>query len=131
VQALLFIKSKSRGVLSEANEVSRIEGPFGRSFGKLRTGLRTGYNNYVLRIYLLCLNKSFYIGHTNNLKKRYKEHCDGLVKYTKSLRPLKLVYYETYNTKSEAIRREKQLKGWSRQKKINLIRHKHPTKNNK
>jgi len=77
---------------------------------------------------LLCSNKSFYIGHTNNLKKRYKEHCDGFVKYTKPLRPLKLVYYEKYKTKVEAVSRERQLKGWSRQKKINLIKYKHPAK---
>jgi len=77
---------------------------------------------------LLCGNKSFYVGHAQNLNKRYKEHCDGLVKYTKNKKPLKLIYYKSYKTKAEAMKREKQIKGWTRQKKINLIKYGHPTK---
>ncbi|MCK4554455.1 GIY-YIG nuclease family protein [Candidatus Parcubacteria bacterium] len=77
---------------------------------------------------LLCNDNSFYTGHTNNLKLRYKQHCWGEVNSTKNKRPLKLVYYEIYNTKEEAMMREKQLKGWTRQKKINLIKFGHPIK---
>lgn len=77
---------------------------------------------------LLCADNSFYIGRTGNLKLRYEQHCYGLVKATKGKRPLKLVYYETHNAKEDAMCREKQLKGWTRQKKINLIKYGHPTK---
>lgn len=77
---------------------------------------------------LLCSDNSFYVGHTNNLKSRYKQHCWGEVDATRSKRPLRLVYYENHNIKEDAIRREKQLKGWTRQKKINLIKYGHPTK---
>lgn len=80
-------------------------------------------------VYLLLLNdESFYIGYSGNLKERLKAHQDGLVFSTKGKRPLKLVFYEKYATEIEAIRREKQLKGWSRLKKINLIKYGHPTK---
>jgi predicted GIY-YIG superfamily endonuclease len=78
--------------------------------------------------FLLCSNNSFYSGHTNNLKQRYKQHCFGEVKSTINKRPLKLVYYENHETKEQAMKREKQLKGWSKIKKINLIKYGHPTK---
>lgn len=88
--------------------------------------------NVMYKIYiLLCFNNSFYTGHTSNLKLRSAQHNQGLVKATKNLRPLKLVYYESFATKAEAMKREKQLKSWSRQKKINLIKYGHPTKINK
>ena len=81
------------------------------------------------RIYiLLCFDKSFYTGHTSSLKQRFKQHQNGEVKSTRNKRPLKLVYYEIYNTKEEAMMREAQIKPWSRQKKINLIKYGHPTK---
>jgi len=77
---------------------------------------------------LLCYNQSFYIGFTNNLKRRLKQHQRAEVNYTSHLLPIKLVYYEKYNTKIDALKREKQIKGWSRQKKINLIKNGHPNK---
>jgi len=51
-----------------------------------------------------------YIGFSENLKKRIKEHQDGLVTATKNRRPLKLVYYEACLVKEKAIAREKALK---------------------
>jgi len=77
---------------------------------------------------LLCLDNSFYTGHTGNLKLRYRQHNTGNVKTTANKRPVKLVFYENHKTKEEAMKREKQLKGWTRQKKINLIKYGHPTK---
>jgi len=66
-------------------------------------------------------DNKFYIGQTNNLKQRLKEHNSGLVRTTKNRKPLKLVYYETYNTRKEAVDREKYFKthkGWNERKKL-------------
>jgi len=51
-----------------------------------------------------------YIGHTDNLKFRFQKHNLGLVKSTKRYKPWKLIYYETFPTRSQAMKREKQLK---------------------
>ena len=62
-------------------------------------------------VYILKLaNNSLYIGYTNNLKRRFKEHLNGESKYTRSRRPLKLVYYEAYFSDKDARLREKRLK---------------------
>jgi len=75
---------------------------------------------------LLCCDNSFYIGFTINLTKRLKNHNNKQGSfYLRSKLPVKLVYYETCPTKEEAIKREKQIKGWSRIKKINLIKYGH------
>ena len=73
---------------------------------------------------LLCSDGSYYTGVTNNLYLRLFQHEMGEVPrcYTYSRRPLKLVYYEEYQNPIDAIRREKQIKGWSRAKKEALIR---------
>ena len=55
-------------------------------------------------------DKNFYTGYTNNLRKRFEEHSKGLVASTKSRRPFKLIYYETYLNERDAERREKYLK---------------------
>lgn len=71
---------------------------------------------------LECKDDTFYTGWTNNLEKRIKDHNDGKgAKYTKARRPVKLVYYETYETKQEAMRREYEIKQLSRKDKIELI----------
>jgi predicted GIY-YIG superfamily endonuclease len=65
-----------------------------------------------------------YIGQTNNLEKRIREHIDHLekaAKFTKEHGDFKLVYQEEFNTRLESMRREKQLKGWTRAKKEALI----------
>ena len=68
-----------------------------------------------------------YTGVTSNLFKRVPEHKDSAVSgFTSSYNGSRLVYYEEYNTLEEAITREKQLKGGSRQKKIDLINSKNP-----
>ncbi|HGY54139.1 MAG TPA: GIY-YIG nuclease family protein [Caldithrix abyssi] len=53
---------------------------------------------------------STYVGSTHNLTRRLKEHNAGKMRYTKGHLPYKLVYFETYDTYSEAFRREKYLK---------------------
>ena len=55
---------------------------------------------------------SFYIGQTNDLDCRMCKHNEGMSKYTSSKKPWRLVYFEMYHSRSEAILREKQLKGW-------------------
>ena len=63
-----------------------------------------------------------YIGVTNDLRRRLYEHKNEQIEgFTKKYHVNKLVYYETFSTSMEAIRREKQLKGWIRNKKIALI----------
>ena len=76
--------------------------------------------NYVYII--KCKDDSLYTGWTNNLEKRFKDHCNGKgAKYTRGRGPLELVYYEEYEDKKEAMKREYQLKQLSREKKIKLI----------
>ncbi len=67
-------------------------------------------------------NKMIYIGVTGNLERRIAEHKSGVFGgYTKRFQITKLVYVETYENPKDAIRREKQLKGWIRSKKDALI----------
>lgn len=64
---------------------------------------------YVYVLQSLKDNK-FYVGYTNNLKKRKAEHDEGLVFSTKNRRPLNLVYYEACLKQQDATHREKYLK---------------------
>jgi putative endonuclease len=63
-------------------------------------------------VYILQSKKdqSFYIGQCNDLDSRMSKHFDGMSKYTAQKRPLRLVYFETFPTRSEAIKRERQIK---------------------
>lgn len=68
-------------------------------------------------------NSVFYIGVTNNLERRTIEHKEGLAEgFTKRYKITKLVYYEQSPGAENAIRREKQLKNWHRDWKVNLIK---------
>ena len=67
-------------------------------------------------------SKTLYIGMTNNLERRVYEHKNSLVKgFTSKYKITKLVYYEMTNDVNTALNREKQLKNWRREWKINLI----------
>jgi len=69
----------------------------------------------------------FYIGITGDLKWRVFEHREKLIKgFTSKYNIVKLVYYEEYHDVYEAIQREKQLKRWHREWKINLIKETNP-----
>lgn len=75
-------------------------------------------------LYILCSKKNgvLYIGITNNLERRMFEHKEKMLSgFTKKYRVDKLVYLEEYQDIHEAIAREKALKKWNRQWKINLI----------
>ena len=69
-----------------------------------------------------------YIGMTNNLRRRVWEHRTGVCPgFTQKYRCHRLVWFESYVTVTLAIAREKQLKNWSRSKKITLIERENPT----
>ena len=72
-------------------------------------------------------SKTLYIGVTGNLKKRIREHKQKLAEgFTKKYNINKLVHYEQTEDVLSAIAREKQLKRWRREKKINLIERENP-----
>jgi len=73
------------------------------------------YYTYVL--YSL-KDELLYIGFTPDLKLRYKKHLTGQVRATKNRKPLKLIYYEAYMLRSDAIRREKYLKSGGGRKEL-------------
>ena len=75
-------------------------------------------------VYILkCNDNSYYTGFTNNIERRLQEHNSGKNKdcYTYDKRPLELMWLETFNDVLNAIAVEKQIKGWSRNKKEALI----------
>ena len=79
--------------------------------------MRTGY------VYILeCSDGSYYTGSTTNLERRLEQHQVGEgAKYTRSRRPVRLIYSEEYDRIDVAFYREKQIQGWSRKKKQALI----------
>lgn len=69
-----------------------------------------------------CSDGSLYTGWTTDLQKRIKAHNEGKgAKYTKTRRPVELVYAEEHSTKVEAMQREYAIKQLSREKKLQLI----------
>ena len=76
-------------------------------------------------VYILeCADNSFYVGCTNNLEKRIKQHNESKwgAHYTKIRRPVILKHSEEFETLKTARRREAEIKGWRREKKLNLIK---------
>ena len=70
-----------------------------------------------------CVDRSLYCGYTNDLDKRLKTHNSGKgAKYTQKRLPVKLVYFETFESKVEAMRREYAIKQLSRDEKLKLIK---------
>ena len=71
---------------------------------------------------LKCKDGTYYTGYTNHLEKRLKAHNEGKgARYTKGRRPVEVVYYETYEEKQIAMRREWEIKQLSREEKRVLI----------
>lgn len=69
-----------------------------------------------------CRDNTYYTGWTKDLDRRMQAHNSGTgAKYTRSRRPVRLVYYEAYRTKEEAMRREREIKRMSRKEKEKLI----------
>ncbi len=75
-------------------------------------------------VYILeCVDGSFYVGCTNDLEKRLKQHNESKygAHYTKIRRPVILKYSKKFPTLKEARRRETEIKGWRKEKKLILI----------
>lgn len=73
---------------------------------------------YILR----CADDTLYCGWTNHLEKRIKAHNEGKgAKYTKTRRPVSLAYFEEFDTRQEAMKREAAIKKMSRKDKLNLF----------
>lgn len=74
-------------------------------------------------IYILkCSDNTFYCGYTNDLAKRLKAHNEGKgAKYTRCRLPAELIYFEKFETKSDALRRECEIKKLKRREKERLI----------
>jgi len=66
-------------------------------------------------------DKKFYTGCTADIKKRLKQHNSGRVRSTKARRPFELVYWESFRTRSEAMKRERRLKSIGRDRKLKLV----------
>ena len=73
---------------------------------------------YIIR----CNDNSLYTGWTNNLEKRFEDHSKGKgAKYTRGRGPRKLVYFEKFDTKEEAMKREYAIKKLTKVQKEELI----------
>lgn len=73
---------------------------------------------YIVR----CSDGTYYTGWTNDIEKRMKAHNEGKgAKYTKTRRPVVLMYYESFHTKEEAMRREWEIKQLKRREKEKLM----------
>jgi predicted GIY-YIG superfamily endonuclease len=72
---------------------------------------------------LRCNDKSYYVGHTDNLELRLGQHNEGRIPgYTFTRLPVEMVWCEQFPTRMEALEMERHVKGWSRVKKEALIR---------
>lgn len=82
------------------------------------------YNYFMWFVYtLLCDDGSLYTGSSNNPHKRLLNHKDGKgERYTKLHKPVEILYIEELPDKSAALKRELQIKGWTRLKKEKLIK---------
>lgn len=78
-------------------------------------------------VYILeCSDKTLYTGWTNNIDNRLKTHLSGRgAKYTRGRLPVKIVYCEKFDNKSEALKREYRIKRLTREDKIKLILSQH------
>ena len=81
--------------------------------------VRDGFN-YTFWVYILVSRTgTLYVGITGYIDRRILQHkMDSIEGFTKKYKVHRLVYYETYDHVQNAIRREKQLKGWRREKKL-------------
>jgi putative endonuclease len=76
-------------------------------------------------VYMLrCADRSFYVGHTENLEDRIAQHKQGSITscYTYQRRPVTLVFSQDFPSRIEALAMERKIKGWNRAKKTALIR---------
>lgn len=80
--------------------------------------MRVMFSLYILE----CVDGALYVGHTDNLDERMRQHEAGKSDaYTAKRHPLKLIHVEEFETRYEALMMERKLKGWSRAKKLAYI----------
>ena len=84
-------------------------------------------------VYIIeCSDHTLYTGWTNDINKRLKAHNDGAgAKYTKGRTPVKLVYIEPVNSRSEALKREAEIKKLTKKKKLALCPNTSPPSSHK
>ncbi|MBE0519910.1 GIY-YIG nuclease family protein [Candidatus Bathyarchaeota archaeon] len=71
---------------------------------------------------LLCKDGSYYTGHAKNVKHRLEQHKKGQgARYTRMHKPAKTVYVEEFNSRSDAMKREREIKSFSHSKKQRLV----------
>ena len=71
---------------------------------------------------ILCVDGSFYTGHTKNTDARTRLHASGKgARYTRMHKPQKIAYVETFGSRVEAMKREREIKRMTHQQKLNLI----------
>ena len=81
-------------------------------------GMARPFFAYILR----CSDRSYYVGHTDELERRVTEHETSATRgYTAARRPVQLVWFQEFPTREEAKAAEAQIKRWSRRKKAALI----------
>ena len=81
-----------------------------------------GTGNYMHYVYvLLTQSKKLYIGRTSDLKRRLQEHKGQKVKTTKRLKPIKLIFYEVFLAKTDAVRRERYFKTSKGKRSLKLM----------
>jgi putative endonuclease len=79
-------------------------------------------------VYILASrSRTLYTGITNNLERRLEEHSAGWSRFTTKYRIGRLVYYTSFGNPLDAIRAEKQIKSWTRAKRVSLIISINPT----
>ena len=89
--------------------------------------MNTAMNDYYVYMMTNEYNNVLYIGVTNNLSRRVYEHKNALLEgFTQRYNVYKLVWFENCHDVKAAIAREKQLKGWIRSKKEELVRQMNP-----
>jgi putative endonuclease len=72
---------------------------------------------------ILCSDGSFYTGSSSSPDVRFSDHKNGKGgRYTRLHKPIKRLYLEKLSSKSDALKRESQIKGWSRAKKIKILK---------
>ena len=113
---MLYLQAASAAYIALRGSVS-----YGTMIAVVQRGRTMSEENYT---YILeCADGTLYCGWTNCLEKRLKAHNSGKngAKYTKTKRPVTLVYYEGYATKEEAMSREYAIKQLTRAKKLALM----------
>jgi putative endonuclease len=118
------LKSKTCHPERRARACARNRGPRRAVFARWggSPAVRDGFH-YTFWVYILTSRTgTFYIGITGYIDRRISQHkMDSIEGFTKKYKVHRLVYYETFDYVLNAIRREKQLKGWRREKKIAVI----------